>query len=164
LAASEPTYRPVDGERPIGEIVSDVSEKASLLIREEIELAKAEMEQKAKRLARGAVVGVVAGFFSLLGLIFLFDTIAWVLVDAFDWNGIWPGFLVVTLGLFLLAALGGLLALRSFKAGTPPMPEKAIEEAKLIREAVEHPEVQAAAAAQGRAAEQASRESREIPG
>ncbi len=154
MAASDPTYepQPADGERPIGEIVADVSEKASLLIREEIELAKAEMEQKVKQIARGAIAGAVAGFLSLLGLIFLFHTAAWALVSAFDWNSIWPGFLIVTVGLFLLAALGGLLALRSFQAGTPPMPEKAIEEAKLIREAVEHPEVQAATASQPAAA------------
>jgi uncharacterized membrane protein YqjE len=159
LAASSPSYRPAgDGERPIGEIVSEVSEKASLLVREEIELAKAEMQEKAKRLVRGAVAGAVAGFFALLGLIFLFHTLAWALIDIFDWNGIWPGFLVTTGALFLCAALGGLLALRSIKAATPPMPESAIEEAKLIREAVEHPEVQAAMASQAETVQPQRRE------
>jgi uncharacterized membrane protein YqjE len=131
-------------EKPIGDIVNRISENASLLIREEIELAKAEIEQKVSRLARGAVVGAVAGFFVLLGLIFLIETAAWALVDAFGWNGIWPGFGVVTAALFLLAALGGFIAFRSFKAGAPPTPDQAIEEARLIREAIEHPEVQAA--------------------
>lgn len=131
-------------ERPIGDLVNRISENASVLIREEIELAKAEVEQKVKRIARGAVVGAVAGFFVLLGLIFAIETTAWALVDAFNWDGIWPGFLVVTGVLFLLAALGGFIAARSFKAGTPPTPDKAIEEARLIREAIEHPEVQAA--------------------
>jgi uncharacterized membrane protein YqjE len=129
-------------EKPIGDIVNRISENASLLIREEIELAKAEVEQKVSRLARGAVIGGVAGFFVLLGLIFLMETVAWALVDAF-FSDIWPGFLIVTLGLFLLAALGGLIAYRSFQAGAPPVPEQAIEEARLIREALEHPEVQA---------------------
>jgi uncharacterized membrane protein YqjE len=131
-------------EKPIGDIVNRISENASLLVREEIELAKAEVEQKISRLARGAVVGGVAGFFVLLGLIFLMETAAWGLVDVFNWNGIWPGFLVVTLALFLLAALGGFIAYRSFKAGAPPVPAQAIEEARLIREAIEHPEVQSA--------------------
>jgi uncharacterized membrane protein YqjE len=130
-------------DKPIGDIVTRISENASLLIREEIELAKAEMEQKFSRLTRGAVVGAVAGFFILLGLIFLVETIAWGLVDAFNWSGIWPGFLVVTVGLFLLAALGGFIAYRAFQAGAPPTPDQAIEEAKLIREAIEHPEAQA---------------------
>jgi uncharacterized membrane protein YqjE len=130
-------------EKPIGDIVNRISENASLLIREEIELAKAEMEQKMSKLARGAVVGGIAGFFVLLGLIFLLETIAWILVDAF-WSSIWPGFLAVTIGLFFFAGLGGYFAFRSFKSGAPPTPEKAIEEARLIREAIEHPEVQAA--------------------
>ena len=134
-------------EKPIGDIVNRISENASLLIREEIELAKAEMEQKISKLARGAAVGAVAGFFVLLGLIFVFETIAWALVDAFFGSSIWPGFLIVTLGLFLFAALGGFIAFRSFKSGTPPTPDKAIEEARLIREAIEHPEVQAAMSA-----------------
>jgi uncharacterized membrane protein YqjE len=131
-------------EKPIGDIVNRISENASLLIREEIELAKAEMEQKMSTLARGAAVGGIAGFFVLIGLIFVFETIAWALVDAFFGSSIWPGFLIVTLGLFLLAALGGYFAYRSFKSGAPPTPEQAIEEARLIREAIEHPEVQAA--------------------
>ena len=134
-------------EKPIGDIVNRISENASLLIREEIELAKAEMEQKISKLARGAVVGGIAGFFVLLGLIFLIETIAWLLVDVFNWDGIWPGFLAVTIGLFFLAGLGGYFAFRSFKSGTPPTPDKAIEEARLIREAIEHPEVQAAMSA-----------------
>jgi uncharacterized membrane protein YqjE len=131
-------------ERPIGDIVHRISENASLLIREEVELAKAEIEQKVKRIARGAAVGAVAGFFVLLGLIFLIETAAWGLVALFDWDSIWPGFAVVTGALFLLALVGGLIAVRSFKAGTPPTPDQALEEARLIREAIEHPEVQAA--------------------
>jgi hypothetical protein len=148
LAARTPSYGG-DGERPIGEIVSDLSEKASLLVREEIELAKAEMEQKARRLARGAVAGAVAGFFVLLALILFLHGAAWGVNDVLD--SLWLGFVIVGGTLLLLAALGGLFAARSFKAATPPVPERAIEEAKLIREAVEHPQVQAATAARAEA-------------
>ena len=142
MDANGPARTGVD-EKPIGDIVNRISENASLLVREEIELAKAEIEQKVSKLARGAAVGAIAGFFVLLGLIFLIETAAWALVDAFNWDGIWPGFLVVTAALFLLAALGGFIAFRSFKSGAPPTPDQAIEEAKLIREAIEHPEVAA---------------------
>ena len=46
----------------------------------------------------------------------------------------------------LLKSFGaGLFAYRSFQAATPPMPERAIEEARLTREAIEHPELEAAA-------------------
>jgi uncharacterized membrane protein YqjE len=143
LDANGPARTGTD-EKPIGDIVNRISENASLLIREEIELAKAEIEQKMSRLTRGAVVGAIAGFFIMIGLIFLVETVAWALVDVFNWDGIWPGFLVVTIGLFLLAALGGFIAYKSFQAGAPPTPDQAIEEARLIREAIEHPEVQAA--------------------
>jgi hypothetical protein len=138
LAANDRTRT---DDRRIGEIVSDVSDKASLLIREEIELAKAEMEEKVKRIARGAIAGGVAGFFVLLSLIFVLESAAWGLNSALD--SLWLGFLIVGGLLIVFAGLGGLFAARSFKAGTPPTPEKAIEEAKLIREAIEHPEVQA---------------------
>ena len=58
-------------ERPIGDLVNRISENASVLIREEIELAKAEIEEKVKRIARGAVAGAVAGFFVFMALIML---------------------------------------------------------------------------------------------
>jgi uncharacterized membrane protein YqjE len=130
-------------ERSLGDLVNQVSETASRLVREEIELAKAEVEQKVKRIARGAVVGVVAGFFALLGLIFVFDSLAWGINEWTDGH-IWIGFAIVTGLLFLLAGVGALVAVRAFKTGTPPTPDQAIEEARLIKRAIEHPEVQAA--------------------
>ena len=78
-----------DVDAPLGDIVNRISLNASALVREEIELAKAEMEMKVKRLVRGAVVGAAAGFFVFLGLIFAFHTLAWSLNDFFD--GVWDG-------------------------------------------------------------------------
>jgi uncharacterized membrane protein YqjE len=135
-----------DVEAPLGEIVNRISLNASALVREEIELAKAEIEIKVQRLVRGAVVGVAAGFFVFLGLIFAFHTLAWSLNDFFD--QVWLGFLITTGLLFLLSALAGFIAYRSFQAGAPPTPDMAIEEAKRTREALEHPEVQQAADAE----------------
>jgi putative superfamily III holin-X len=133
-------------DKSLGDLVSRVSENASILIREEIELAKAEIELKVKRLAQGAAVGAAAGFFLFLALIFGFHALAWGLSDIFD-NGFgWLGYLIVCVLLLLLGGVAGFIAARAFKAGTPPTPEKAIEEAKLIRETLEHPEAEAAAA------------------
>jgi hypothetical protein len=129
-------------EKSIGELVTRVSENASLLIREEIELARAEIEQKMKRLARGAAAGAVAGVFLLFALIYLLESAAWGIADAL--NTIWLGFLIVGIVLVLFAIVGALFALRSFRSGAPPTPDQAIEEARLIKEAIEHPEVQAA--------------------
>ena len=130
-------------DKSLADIVNRVSENASLLVREEIELAKAEVEQKFKSMARGAAAGAVAGVFLLFALIYLLEAAAWGISDALD-SSVWVGFAIVGGVLVLLAVVGALLALRSFKAGTPPTPEQAIEEARLIREAIEHPEVQAA--------------------
>jgi hypothetical protein len=129
-----------DVDARLGEIVNRISINASMLVREEIELAKAEVELKMKRLARGAAVGITAGFFAFLGLIFAFHSLSWGLGDIV--NEAWVGFLITTVFLFLLAALAGFIAYRSFQAGAPPMPELAIEEAKRTKEAIEHPEVQ----------------------
>jgi uncharacterized membrane protein YqjE len=129
-------------EKSLGELVTRVSENASLLIREEIELARAEIEQKMRRMARGAAAGAVAAVFLLFALIYLLESAAWGIADAL--NTIWLGFLIVGLALVVLAIVGALFALRSFRSGAPPTPDQAIEEARLIKEAIEHPEVQAA--------------------
>ena len=141
--------RPVNGsvaDKSIGDLVTRVSENASILIREEIELAKAEMELKAKRLAQGAAVGVAAGFFVLLGLIFAFQALALGIADLLNNTYTWAGYLIVFVLLLVLAGIAGFVATRAFKAGAPPTPDLAIEEAKRIRETLEHPEAEAAAA------------------
>jgi hypothetical protein len=51
--------------------IQDVTEKAELLVREEIELAKAEMTEKVTKLLKGAAFGIVAGVFALFSLIYL---------------------------------------------------------------------------------------------
>jgi H+/Cl- antiporter ClcA len=121
-------------DKSVGEIVGEVTEKASLLVRQEIELAKAEVTDKVSKLAKGAAVGVAAGVFLIFGVTMAFHFLAWFVNDLFDWsNLVWPGYGIVTAFLFLLAAIAGWLALRLFKKGSPPVPELAIEEAKRTR-------------------------------
>ena len=125
---------PDDAAKSLGEIVSDVSEKASLLISQEIELAKAEIKDKLSKLTRGAAVAAAAGVFVVFGITTFFHGLAWFLNDVFNWEGNnWAGFAVVTGALFLLAILAGLLAFRLFKKGSPPTPGMAIEEARRTR-------------------------------
>jgi uncharacterized membrane protein YqjE len=125
-------------DKNLGEIVSEVSEKASLLVRQEIELAKAEVTQKVSKLTKGLAVGAAAGVFLIFGITMFFHTIAWLLDDLFNWEtNVWAGFAVVTGLLFLLAILAALIAMRLFKKGAPPTPELAIEEAKRTREQLE---------------------------
>jgi uncharacterized membrane protein YqjE len=127
-----------DASKSLGEIVAEVSEKASQLVREEIELAKAEVTDKIGKLTKGAVVAAAAGVFAVFGITTFFHGLAWFLNDVFNWeDNNWAGFAVVTAALFLLAALAGFLALRLFKKGAPPTPDLAIEEARRTRAELE---------------------------
>jgi uncharacterized membrane protein YqjE len=128
-------------DKNLGEIVSEVSEKASTLVRQEIELAKAEVTQKLTKLGRGAAIGAAAGVFLIFGITMFFHFLAWLITDAFDWNP-WAGYGIVTLGLFLLGIIAGLIAMRLFKKGAPPTPDLAIEEAKRTRETLEAQKIQ----------------------
>ena len=119
-------------EVTLGQAITEVSDRATQLVQEEIALAKAEVSEKFSQLARGSVAGLLAGFFVLLGLILLLEGVAWELADVFD--HIWLGFVVTAAGLFVIAALVGLFAWRSMKKGSPPVPDKAIEEARQIKE------------------------------
>jgi hypothetical protein len=144
VAASPPPRDPLGGQQPprseqrsVPELVFDVSEKTSALIREEIALAKAEVSEKVAQLVRGSVVGIVAGVFAFLALILIMHGFAWLLNDLFFDDSVWAGFLIEA-GLFLLvAAIAGLLAYRAVQAGAPPLPEQAIEEAKRTRAVLE---------------------------
>jgi uncharacterized membrane protein YqjE len=128
----------------IGQAIQEVSERAQILVREEIELAKAEVTAKVTQLVKGAVVGIVAGIFVVVGLMFILHGFAWLAWYALfsDSPTYFWGFFIVAGVLFLLGALGGFLAARAFKRGSPPTPELAIDEAKRIRDTVksEHPE------------------------
>ena len=124
----------------IAAAISDVSEKAQLLVREEIELAKAEVTQKVNALKKGAIIGAAAGVFVLGALILLLHGFAWLLYNVIPIGGqfayFW-GFFIAAVILLVIAAVAGLLAYRAFKKGAPPTPELAIEEAKRIQETVQ---------------------------
>src|SRR5215218_7698142 len=90
----------------LGQAVQEVSEKASLLVREEIALAKAELTEKVSGLAKGAAVG--AGVFILAGLIYFLHFLALLIGDLL--GEVWLGYLIVAGALFLLGGLAGFLA------------------------------------------------------
>ncbi len=129
--------RPGGDDRSVGELVLDVSERVSFLVREELELAKTEVTEKATKLAKGSVVGIVAGVFALLGFVMLMHAFAWLLNDLFFEDTWWLGFLIEAIFWFVVAAAAGFYAYRSMRAGSPPAPTMAIAEAKEIRETLE---------------------------
>lgn len=122
----------------IAAAISEISDRASLLVREEIELAKAEMTEKATKLAKGTIVGVVAGVFFMAALWFVLIGCAWLLyyyLPGNDFTYFW-GFFAMAVILVLLGVIAGLIAARAVKRGSPPVPNMAIEEARRIRESV----------------------------
>jgi uncharacterized membrane protein YqjE len=135
-----PGRPPVDPSPPhnIATAITEVSERATLLVREEIELAKAEVAEKATKLVKGAIVGAAAGIFFVMALIFALVGCAWLLyyfLPGNDWTFFW-GFFAMAVILLVLGVLAGLVAARAVKKGSPPVPTMAIEEARKIRESV----------------------------
>jgi len=124
-------------DRSLADLVVDVSEHASTLVREEIELAKAEVSEKVSKILRGSAVGAAAGAFAFLALIMILHGIAWLLGEELFSGNIWAGYFVTAAIFLLLAALAGWIASKALKAGAPPVPEQAIEEAKLTKEMLE---------------------------
>jgi len=140
---SEASSPPPGGQRPdqnqnIATAIAEVSERATLLVREEIELAKAEVAEKATKLVKGAIVGVAAGVFLLTALFFVLIGCAWLLyfyLPGNDYTFFW-GFFAMAAILVVLGVIAGLIAARAVKKGSPPVPSMAIEEARKIRETV----------------------------
>jgi uncharacterized membrane protein YqjE len=121
-----------DPNQGLATSVTEISEKVSLLVREEIELAKAEVSAKVMSLVKAIVVGLAAGIFVVIGLLFLLHGAAWFFY-AYVFNNVFWGYLVVALILFVMGGLAGYLASKWFKSGTPPVPNMAIDEAKAIQ-------------------------------
>jgi uncharacterized membrane protein YgcG len=123
----------------VANTVTEITERSTVLIQEQIELVKAEVTEKVNSLARGAAVGVAAGIFAVTALYFLLVGLAWLLYyylpigSAFTF--FW-GFFAMALILLVLGLIAGLVAARFLKRGAPPTPDMAIEEARKIRETV----------------------------
>ncbi len=124
------------GNENLAEAVTEVSERVTVLIREEIELAKVETIAKVTTLARGMVAVAVGAVFGVFALSLALETLAWGLAAAIEGvENIWVGFIITTALLVVLAAAAFLFAWRKLRVGAPT-PKMAIDEAKKIRETV----------------------------
>ena len=129
-------------DKSLGDVVTEVTEKASFLVREEIELAKAEVTAKVTKLGKGAAAMGAAATLLVFALIFFFHAMAWFFVDLFDWSTVWPGYLA-TFGVILaLGGIIGFLGVRWLKGGSPPTPDLAIEEARRTRAMLDQQSIQ----------------------
>src|SRR5579884_4093891 len=117
--------------------MTEVSERMSVLVREEIELAKAEVTQKVSSLQRGAGAVAAGAVFGVFAIIFALEALAWGLNRVFVTGAgdLWIGFLIVFGVLGALALLSFLFAWRKLRVGAPT-PKMAIDEAKKIRATV----------------------------
>jgi uncharacterized membrane protein YqjE len=133
---------PGNGPQNIATAITDVTERFTVLIHEEIELAKAEVAEKTTKLAKGAIVAVAAGVFLVTALFFVLIGLAFLLYYVFPVNAFayfW-GFFAMALILVVLGAIAGLVAAKVVKKGSPPVPSMAIDEARKIRESVSGPQ------------------------
>ncbi len=137
-ASPPPPGERSDSPKNIAAAIGEVSERAQLLVREEIELAKTELTEKVGKLAKGAVVAVAAGIFLVTALFFVLIGFAFLLyyyLPGNDFTFFW-GFFAMALILVILGIIAGLIAAKVVKKGSPPVPSMAIEEAQKIRETV----------------------------
>lgn len=121
--------------RGLGAATRLVSERASALVRLELQLAAAELKQKVASLGIGIGLLVAAAVFGLFAIGFGLATIAAGLATTVS---TWLALLIVTGGLVLVVATLALLGRWKVSQGTPPVPEQAIAEAKLTTEALKN--------------------------
>ncbi len=121
------------GNASLGSAAKEVAEHASALVRLELELAKLEIGKKVGSLGAGIGLGIGAAGVAFYMVGFLFATIA---AGLATFLSTWLALLIVTLFLLLVAGVLGLFAVNRIKRGAPPLPEQAIEEAKLTSEAL----------------------------
>lgn len=117
----------------LGTAAKQVAEHAGAVARLEMELAALELKRKVSSLGIGLVLAVTAAFLGLYALGFGLATVAAALAIFLP---TWLALLIVFGVLLLLTAVIGLVALRKIKRGTPPVPEQAIQEAKLTTAAL----------------------------
>ena len=114
-------------ERPLGELLKQLSEETTRLVRQELELAKAELIQKGKQAGAGAGLFGGAGAIGFLALAAL--TTCFILAL----NAVMPAWLAALLVAVVYGVIAAVLALRGrakVKQATPPVPEQTIETVK----------------------------------
>jgi hypothetical protein len=126
---------PAEDQRPdnLATVVTEVSERLTVIVRDELELFRIEMTEKASGIARGAAAIAAGAVFGVFAIVFLLLTLAWGLNSAL--GSVWLGFGIV-LALLCGATVGSFMFARAKLKVGPPAPTMTIEEAKKIRATV----------------------------
>ena len=114
-------------ERRVGELLKELSTETSTLVRQELELAKAEMAEKGKQAGLGAGMFGGAGLFGLLALGALTACVIAAFATGMD---LWLAALIVTVVYAVIAGVLALVGRRKTREAAPPAPEQAIESTK----------------------------------
>jgi uncharacterized membrane protein YqjE len=107
-------------ERSIAELVKDLAGQTSTLVRQEIQLAQAEITQKGKVAGRGAGMLVAAALFALLAL-GAFTAFLIAVLDTF--MATWLAALIVTVLWAIVAAVLASAGRKALQQATPPAPQ-----------------------------------------
>jgi len=126
-------------DRPVSELIQRASQQTATLVRDEIRLAKLELQDKGKRLGAGAGLLGGAGLVALFGVGALIAAVILVLATLL---AAWLAALIVAVALLALAGGLALTGKGKLEQATPPLPEEAIESAKhdveTIKEHAQH--------------------------
>src|SRR4051794_12174558 len=114
-------------DRPMGELVKQLSDQTTQLVRAEVELAKAELAEKGKKAGMGAGMFGGAGLFGFFGFGALTAAIIAIL-DTFMVT--WLAALVVAVVYFAVAGIAALMGKKKVKEATPLAPQQAIDTTK----------------------------------
>ena len=112
---------------PTAQLVSQLSEQVSTLVRDELTLARLEMTEKGKKAGKGAGLLGGAGVIALYGLGALFVTVGALLALVLP---VWAAALIVTVVLFAVAGVAALLGKKQVSQALPPEPEAAMASGK----------------------------------
>jgi MFS family permease len=114
-------------DRPIGDLVKQLAGQTSTLVRQEIDLAKAELTEKGRVAGKGA--GLMGGA-AVAGLLAAGALTACLIIALAEAIPDWLAALVVALVLGVVAAVLALQGRNRMRAAAPPVPEQTVETVK----------------------------------
>jgi uncharacterized membrane protein YqjE len=118
------------------ELVQELAEQTTTLVRKELALAQIELKEKGRRAGIGGGLFGVSGLLALYGLGALIATAILALATAVD---AWLAALIVAVVVFAAAGIAALVGKGQVQQATPPAPEQAIDSTKQdVREIKEH--------------------------
>lgn len=153
-----PSAPPASNEAAIAQAIQSVTASTQALVKDQVDLAKVEMQAKASVFGKGAAVAAAAGAFVLGALILILHGLAWM-----TWYLLFPdeefflGFFVVAFILLIFGAIAGFVAYKALQKAQSPVPDQALAAARetqatiqgettlmkeQVREVVVHPEDQ----------------------